>query len=110
VVVVSGAARPDLAPLPGVTVLVARDLAHGLEQLAASGLDAMLVEGGGRLAGALLAEGLIDRVCQVQSPVWLGEGKPAWAGLPAHDLPAAPRWRTVHRARLGDDTLLVLER
>lgn len=110
VVVVSASERSDLARMPGVTVMVARNLADGLEQLAASGLDAILIEGGGRLAGALLSGGLIDRICQIQAPVWLGQGKPAWAGLTAHDIAAAPRWHTVHRTVLGDDTLLVMER
>lgn len=110
IVVVGAAERPDLSGRPGVTVLVARDLAHGLEQLAASGLDAILVEGGGRLAGALLAAGLLDRICQIQCPIWLGDGTPAWAGFPGHALERALRWHTVHRTRLGDDTLLVMER
>lgn len=93
----------------GITVLEAADLSAALEQLAAAGLDALLVEGGGRLAGALLREGLVDRICQLQSPAWLGRGRPAWAELGERSIDAALRWRTVERWPLGDDTLLILE-
>jgi len=110
VTVVSGIPRPELAALPGVSVLVTGDLEEALELLYRSGVDAMLVEGGGRLAGALLRLGLLDRVYQLQAPTWLGAGQPAWAGLPAFDLASAPHWRTIGRTRLGQDTLLVLER
>ena len=74
----------------------------GLWALRAAGVDSLLVEGGGRLAGALLAAGLVDRYYWVQSPLWLGRaGVPAVAGAP-HDAarrraragawPSAARW------------------
>ncbi len=90
--------------------LGAPDLRSALAALAARDIDALLVEGGGRLAGALLAAGLVDRVHQVQAPVWLGDGVPAWAGLGALPLAGATHWHTVDRVALGDDTLLTLER
>ncbi len=93
----------------GATVLVTDGLPAALAALLVRGIDAMLVEGGGRLAGALLRAGLVDRVYQVQSPVWLGAGRPAWGDLGAVAIAAAPRWHTVARRALGDDTLLVLE-
>lgn len=86
------------------------DFAAAMRELASRGVDSLLVEGGGRLAGALLAAGLVDRVHQVQSPVWLGDGAPAWAGLGDIAIADATRWRTVDRLALGDDTVLTLER
>src|SRR5439155_1127471 len=65
----------------------------------------------GALGAKLLAEGLIDRLYWVQSPVWLGEGAvPAFPGVPASPLADAPRWVVVERRPLGSDTLLVLDR
>lgn len=93
----------------GVTVVAEADLAQSLGRLAELGLDAVLVEGGGRLAGALLRDGLVDRIYQVQCPVWLGRGRAAWSELGERTIADAMRWRTVARMPLGDDTLLVLE-
>lgn len=93
----------------GARVIIADHLPPALEALATAGVDSLLVEGGGRLAGALLRAGLVDRVYQVQAPVWLGEGVPAWGGLGDGGIDAARRWHTVERRALGDDTLLVLE-
>jgi diaminohydroxyphosphoribosylaminopyrimidine deaminase/5-amino-6-(5-phosphoribosylamino)uracil reductase len=71
----------------------------------------VLVEGGGRLAGALLDAGLVDRLYWVQCPVWLGQdGVPAVAGHRSLPLAEAPRWRIVERRALGEDTLLVADR
>ncbi len=100
------------APLQqaGATVHRVASLADGVASLGAAGIDSLLVEGGGRLAGALWQAGLVDRVCQIQSPLWLGEaGTPAWAGLHGITLATTPRWRVIGRKELGMDTLLVLE-
>ncbi len=95
----------------GVTVLTADGLADGLRRLREAGIESLLVEGGGRLAGALFAQDLADRFYWVQSPLWLGErGVPAIAGLPSEPIDRAPRWRVVERRPLGDDTLLVVDR
>lgn len=109
VVVIRGSDAPALPPLSGVTEVRAADLGAALAALVELGLDSLLVEGGGRLAGALLGAGLVDRVYQVQSPLWLGQGQPAWPGLGTPALAEAVRWRTVARRALGADTLLVLE-
>ncbi len=93
-----------------VPELSAPDLSGALRALHTLGVESLLVEGGGRLAGALLAEGLVDRLYWVQAPLWLGEGAPAVAGLPAVALEAAPRWRVAERRPLGEDTLLVADR
>ncbi len=95
----------------GVEILRVGSLQQGLEQLRASGVGSLLVEGGGRLAGALLEAGLVDRYYWVQSPLWLGAtGTPAIAGLPGTTLIEAERWTVVERRALGQDTLLVVDR
>jgi diaminohydroxyphosphoribosylaminopyrimidine deaminase/5-amino-6-(5-phosphoribosylamino)uracil reductase len=99
-----------LAPA-GIRVIAAATLGEGLEQLRETGIDSLLIEGGGRLAGALLAAELVDRYYQIQSPLWLGrEGRPASGELAGGDLEAARRWDVVERRPLGADTLLVLDR
>ena len=113
-VVVSALAKPEhLAGLErsGVRIVQARGLIDALASLRRDGVTSLLVEGGGRLAGALLAEGLVDRYYWVQTPLWLGvAGVPAVAGLPTTPLDAASRWRVTDRRAMGDDTLLVLDR
>lgn len=104
------ATPPALSAREGVTLLPAASLPEALATLARRGIDALLVEGGGRLAGQLLRQQLVDRIYQLQSPVWLGRGRPAWSELGERDLADAIRWHTVERRPLGDDTLLVLER
>lgn len=98
---------------PGIAAgtLDAPDLSAALGALRERGLATVLVEGGGRLAGALLAAGLVDRLYWVQAPLWLGDaGVPAVRGLPAADLGSAAHWRVVERRALGQDTLLVADR
>ena len=74
-------------------------------------MSSLLVEGGGRLAGALIAEGLVDRYYWIQSPLWLGDrGVTATAGVPGGPIGRADRWRVVERRALGEDTLLVVDR
>jgi diaminohydroxyphosphoribosylaminopyrimidine deaminase / 5-amino-6-(5-phosphoribosylamino)uracil reductase len=95
----------------GVRVVAAPSLGEGLAALRAAGISSLLVEGGGRLAGTLIGNGLCDRFYWIQSPVWLGDrGVPAMAGLPSEPIARAERWRTVERRALGQDTLLVLDR
>jgi diaminohydroxyphosphoribosylaminopyrimidine deaminase / 5-amino-6-(5-phosphoribosylamino)uracil reductase len=114
-VVASSAVAPEKRSAlsdAGARVLVADSLADALAQLRDCGIDSILVEGGGRLAGALLSEELVDRVYQVQCPLWLGEGTPAWPGLGAPELTSTRRWRITNTERLGetgDGTEVILE-
>ncbi len=95
----------------GVVVLRGGSLEEGLGMLRADGVHSILVEGGGRLAGALLGLGLVDRYYWIQSPLWLGDrGVSATSGLPSDPIARAQRWTTVERRALGDDTLLVSDR
>ncbi|HRP09082.1 MAG TPA: dihydrofolate reductase family protein, partial [Gemmatimonadales bacterium] len=111
VIVVHGAGHsPQVTPRQGVTLVEADELRQALVALRGLGVDALLIEGGGRLAGRLLREDLVDRIYQLQAPVWLGDGIPAWAELGGHDLADAIRWHTVERKALDDDTLLGMER
>jgi diaminohydroxyphosphoribosylaminopyrimidine deaminase / 5-amino-6-(5-phosphoribosylamino)uracil reductase len=103
--------RAELLEQAGIRVVRALSLAAGLRALAQEGVSSLLIEGGGRLAGALLAAGLVDRYYWIQAPLWLGtEGTPALAALPGSPLDDAARWRAVERRTLGSDTLLVLDR
>jgi diaminohydroxyphosphoribosylaminopyrimidine deaminase / 5-amino-6-(5-phosphoribosylamino)uracil reductase len=114
IVVVSAGADPARVKRlegAGVTVLTTSNLAGALASLRQLGIESLLVEGGGQLAGALLAAGLVDRYYWLQAPIWLGDDAvPAVAGLPARELDRAERWRAVERRALGEDTLLVLDR
>lgn len=95
----------------GVTVLQTESLENSLRALREQGVESLLVEGGGQLAGALLRQGLVDRYYWIQAPLWLGEeAVPALSGLPARGLDQAERWRVIERRALGEDTLLVLDR
>lgn len=96
----------------GAMVILADDLRESLVALRHAGIDALLVEGGGRLAGALLTAELIDRIYQVQSPLWLGNGVRAWQGLGHPAITDAPRWHIVRTSMWSSegDALLVLER
>jgi diaminohydroxyphosphoribosylaminopyrimidine deaminase / 5-amino-6-(5-phosphoribosylamino)uracil reductase len=103
--------RVESLEASGVEVERVDNLRGALAALRARGIASLLVEGGGRLAGALLAEGLVDRYYWVQSPLWLGaRGAPAMAGLPSIQLAGADRWIVAERRALGQDTLLVLDR
>ena len=98
----------------GAQVLIADVLPDALAQLRERDVDSILVEGGGRLAGALVRDRLVDRVYQIQSPVWIGDGTPAWQGIGGQDLHAIPRWRVTNLSAFrttGDniDALLELE-
>lgn len=93
-----------------VRVVGADGLSGALQALRAEGIATLLVEGGGALASAFLAEGLVDRVYWVQAPIWLGEGTPAFGPRAPHRLFAAPRWTVTDRRALGPDTLLVVDR
>src|SRR5213596_2064539 len=76
----------------GVRVFRPESLAGGLRLLRDAGIESLLCEGGGALGAKLWADSLVDRLYWVQAPVWLGEGAvPAFPGVPATPLAAAPR-------------------
>ena len=70
------------------------DLVAMLRRLGDEGLTRLLVEGGGRLAAALLRAGLVDRVVWMRAPLVIGgDGLPSVAALELGGLAGAPRFQ-----------------
>jgi diaminohydroxyphosphoribosylaminopyrimidine deaminase/5-amino-6-(5-phosphoribosylamino)uracil reductase len=97
----------------GVQVLPIRarrgnlSLRTALERLAAEGIGTLLVEGGGGLAAALLAEGLVDEVLWFAAPRLLGgDGLAALAALGVEKLDDAPTLTLSRVRRMGPDLLI----
>jgi diaminohydroxyphosphoribosylaminopyrimidine deaminase / 5-amino-6-(5-phosphoribosylamino)uracil reductase len=82
------------------------DLADMLRRLGERGLTRLLVEGGGRLAAALLRAGLVDRLVWLHAPLLLGgDGVPAVEALGFGALAAAPGFELVASETVGPDLL-----
>jgi diaminohydroxyphosphoribosylaminopyrimidine deaminase/5-amino-6-(5-phosphoribosylamino)uracil reductase len=66
----------------------------------------LLVEGGGRLAAALLRAGLVDCLVWMRAPLVLGgDGIPAIAALGLDKLEGAPRFTLVSSETAGSDVI-----
>ena len=79
----------------------------GLGMLAERGLLDVLCEGGPGLAGALLADGLVDRLVLFVAPLLIGRGAPDLVATPAVDAVArALRLSDVRWETIGQDLLL----
>lgn len=77
-----------------------------MRELGRRGLTRLLVEGGSRLATALLAQDLVDRLSWFRSPgVIGGEGIPAFAPLSLARLTEMPRFQRMAVETLGEDLL-----
>ncbi len=74
------------------------------------GVQSLLVEGGRRVAGSFLAEGLADRVAVITSPVLIGSGGNALSALvvrePVTRMDRAVRLHHTRVETIGDDVLL----
>jgi diaminohydroxyphosphoribosylaminopyrimidine deaminase/5-amino-6-(5-phosphoribosylamino)uracil reductase len=82
------------------------DLTMALGLLGDRGITRLLVEGGGRLAAALLRAGLIDRLVWFHAPVLLGgDAVPAIAELGLDALAKAPAFERMSSEIVGDDVL-----
>jgi diaminohydroxyphosphoribosylaminopyrimidine deaminase / 5-amino-6-(5-phosphoribosylamino)uracil reductase len=82
------------------------DLTLALGLLGERGLTRILVEGGGRLAAALLRHGLVDRLAWFHAPLLLGgDAVPAVAELGLDALAGAPGFERLSTETLGDDVL-----
>jgi diaminohydroxyphosphoribosylaminopyrimidine deaminase / 5-amino-6-(5-phosphoribosylamino)uracil reductase len=80
------------------------DLNTALGLLAERGLTRLLVEGGGRLAAALLRAGLVDRLVWLHAPLLLGgDGIPAVAELALSELAEAPGFERLSSEIVGED-------
>ena len=87
-------------------------LREGLRALRQQGnIGSLLIEGGGRLAAALVNAGLVDRFYWIRTPHRLGaEAVPAFPGLVGAPEVLPGRWEETERKSLGEDTLHVMER
>lgn len=85
------------------------DLPAVLQHLAASGVETLLVEGGGSVITAFLKAGLVDRLLVVTAPLVIGEGIPAVGDLGVRELGGALRFRPVRLQQRGEDVVWELE-
>jgi diaminohydroxyphosphoribosylaminopyrimidine deaminase/5-amino-6-(5-phosphoribosylamino)uracil reductase len=87
------------------------DLKEVLTRLAEEGIASVLVEGGARVARALLEADLVDEALLFRSPHRIGAGAvAALAGLPLSAIETDGRFRIVERRRFGPDRLARYER
>lgn len=87
------------------------DLAAALAALAGRGITRILVEGGARLAAALVRGGLVDRIAWFRAPSLIGgDGRPALDALGVAAPGEAPHFIRIGVETLGDDMLETLQR
>jgi diaminohydroxyphosphoribosylaminopyrimidine deaminase/5-amino-6-(5-phosphoribosylamino)uracil reductase len=111
-VLAEGTAPPRDLPA-GVEIVAVAAGPHGrpdpqamLQELGRRGLTRVLVEGGARLAGALVKAGLVDRIAWFRAPLLLGgDGVPALEPLGVSDPAAAPKWQRIDARSIGPDLL-----
>ena len=96
----------------GVVVVEAEATAEGLDlaavlaALGERGVTRLLVEGGGRLAAALLRQQLVDRLVWFHAPRLIGgDGVPAIAPLGIASLAEAPAFERLASEIVGDDVV-----
>ena len=85
------------------------DLARLLARLAETGIDSLLIEGGGETAAAFLEAGLIDKVSLFLAPMLIGgrDAIPALGGTGAERIADAWHLKNVSIAKLDHDVMLV---
>jgi diaminohydroxyphosphoribosylaminopyrimidine deaminase/5-amino-6-(5-phosphoribosylamino)uracil reductase len=81
-------------------------LRHALRALGRAGINAILLEGGSRLATSFLADRLVDRVALFYAPVMLGGTRPLTQDLGIERLARALRLRDMRWRQIGDDILV----
>lgn len=83
------------------------DLAEVIAELGSRGVSSLLVEGGGQLAGSLLARSLAHRLVVAHAPVVIGaKGRPA-VGFEGYSVLAeAPRYEVEWSKRMGPDLVV----
>jgi diaminohydroxyphosphoribosylaminopyrimidine deaminase/5-amino-6-(5-phosphoribosylamino)uracil reductase len=87
------------------------DLADGLAALADAGITRLLVEGGAKIAAALLRAGLVDRIAWFHAPGVMGaDGWPAAQAFGVEHLEAMPRFVRQRSTPIGDDVLTELRK
>lgn len=99
-------AGAEVVALPAASGKV--DLAAMLEELGRRGINELHVEGGFRLNGALLAEGLADELLIYQAPIILGDRARGMFDLPElTDLAGRRQLRIVETRQVGKDLRLL---
>ena len=84
------------------------DLATALAAVGERGITRLLVEGGGRLAAALVRARLVDRLVWAHAPLLIGnDGVPAIADLGLEVLADAPHFERLSTEIVGDDVLTI---
>ena len=94
----------------GAVVLGMPSLHEALVALGQRNIRSLFVEGGPKLAGSFLSEGLVDRLIIFRAPVVLGNAAPkAFAHAPAGfaEMLGDERHAIVDERRFGDDTMTV---
>jgi diaminohydroxyphosphoribosylaminopyrimidine deaminase/5-amino-6-(5-phosphoribosylamino)uracil reductase len=82
------------------------DLAQGLAALAEAGITRVLVEGGAKIAAALLRADLVDRIAWFHAPAVMGgDGWPAVQAFGVEHLALMPRFVRRAMRPVGDDML-----
>ncbi len=81
-----------------------------LGALGREGIASLLVEGGGRTAGWLVAEGAVDRFVLFLAPMLLGEGVRAFSGFSARRIADGRGIAVRSVRRVGDDLMVTAER
>jgi diaminohydroxyphosphoribosylaminopyrimidine deaminase / 5-amino-6-(5-phosphoribosylamino)uracil reductase len=110
VVIAESPPRARVAALQalGVRVIDATSLRVALDALGDSGVRSLLVEGGARLAGALIGAGMVDRLVIFRGSAIFGAGAlGAFAFVPPTEVEHAPRWRALEHREVGPDTMTV---
>ena len=83
------------------------DLADLLVHLGKRGVQSVLVESGGELSGALLRQGLIDRIILFYGAKLVGgEGRSPFGGIGVEKMSSAIRLREIEVRRFGDDLMV----
>jgi diaminohydroxyphosphoribosylaminopyrimidine deaminase/5-amino-6-(5-phosphoribosylamino)uracil reductase len=87
------------------------DLAAALRAIGRRGVTRLLVEGGARLAAALLREQLVDRLVWMHAPLVIGgDGVAAIGALGVAALADAPGFERISSETVGADVLTALRR
>lgn len=87
------------------------DVASVLRGLGEAGLTRVFCEGGGQLAGSLLAAGLVDELIAFTAGLTLGaEGQPSVGALGLERLAEAPRLELAELRQVGGDVMQVWRR
>lgn len=79
-----------------------------LDTASADGKKHLLIEAGGRVAGAFLKANLVNRVVWISAPIVLGDGVSAVQGLGISTLKDALKGQIIEQFVLGEDAVTVL--